>query len=83
MILNNDKAKTYKIGGVMQGFSGPLRTFILIFVNDDGHELWPGEQTNWMASNYPVYVLLKQGTDVCKIPVKIKGNTHQILCSCP
>ena len=73
MILNNDKAKTYKIGGVMQDFPATSHIHFDFLLTMTGHELWPGEQTNWMASNYPVYVLLKQGTDVAKFQSKLKA----------
>lgn len=73
MILNNDNTKVYKIGGVMQDFPTTSHIHYDFLLTMTGHELWPGEQTTWMASNYPVYVLLKQGTDTAQFQAKLKS----------
>lgn len=72
MILNNDNTKLYKIAGVMQDFPTTSHIHFDFLLTMTSHELWPGEQTNWMASNYPVYVLLKQGTDAAQFQSKLK-----------
>ncbi|HEY4327900.1 MAG TPA: ABC transporter permease [Mucilaginibacter sp.] len=71
MYLNNDKSKPYTIGGVMEN---PPKTshlqydFLLTLV---GIEFYKGEQTNWNASNYPDYVLLRPGTNPEMLEKKI------------
>lgn len=72
MILNDDKSKIYKIGGVMQDFPTTSHMHFDFLLTMTGHELWPGEQTTWMASNYPIYVLLKPGADPVQFQAKLK-----------
>lgn len=72
MILNDDKAKPYKIGGVMQDFPANSHIQYDFLLTMSGHELWNGEQTTWMSSNYPTYVLLKPSADASKLQGKLK-----------
>ena len=72
MILNNDAAKPYRIGGVMKDFPTTSHLHYDFFLTMTGHELWDNEQTTWMASNYPTYVLLKPGTDPIQFQSKLK-----------
>ena len=72
MILNNDNTKPYKIGGVMQDFPTTSHIHYDFLLTMTGHELWDGEQTTWMASNYPTYVLLKPGADPVQFQNKLK-----------
>ena len=65
MILNNDNNKPYKIGGVMQDFPTTSHIHYDFLLTMTGHQLWDNEQTTWMASNYPTYVLLKPGYQSC------------------
>jgi putative ABC transport system permease protein len=37
-----------------------------------GYQLWDGEQTQWSASNYPTYVLLKAGTNAARFENKLQ-----------
>lgn len=73
IILNDDKNRIYKIGGVMQDFPATSHIHYSFLLTMTGYQLWDGEQTQWSASNYPVYVLLKPGTDVAKFQSKLKG----------
>lgn len=73
MILNNDNNKPYKIGGVMQDFPATSHLHYDFLLTMTGHQLWDGEQTTWMASNYPTYVLLKPGTDPAAFQEKLKS----------
>ncbi|MDB4903162.1 MAG: FtsX-like permease family protein [Mucilaginibacter sp.] len=71
MYLNNDQTKPYRIGGVMEN---PPKTSHLQFdflLTLNGIEFYKGEQTNWNASNYPDYVLLKPGTNIDQLNKKI------------
>jgi putative ABC transport system permease protein len=71
MYLNNDQTKPYRIGGVMEN---PPKTSHLQFdflLTLNGIEFYKGEQTNWNASNYPDYVLLRPGTNIDQLNKKI------------
>lgn len=72
MILNNDYARPYKVGGVIENFPTTSHLQYDFLLTLTGHEFWQGEQTNWLAYNYPVYVLLKKGTDVAQFQSKLK-----------
>jgi putative ABC transport system permease protein len=72
MVLNNDYKKPYKVGGVIENFPTASHLQYDFLLTLTGKEFWPGEQTNWLASNYPVYVLLKPGTDVVQFQNKLK-----------
>ena len=72
MILNNDNKTLYKIGGVMQDFPKTSHIHYDFLLTMTGHQLWDGEQTTWMASNYPTYVLLKPGADPAQFQNKLK-----------
>ena len=72
MILNNDQNKQYKIGGVMKDF--PVNSYLHFdfILTMTGYQLWEGEQTTWLASNYPTYVLLKPGADTKRFESNLK-----------
>ena len=72
MILNNDTRNPYKIGGVIQDFPTTSHIHYDFLLTMTGHQLWDGEQTTWMASNYPTYVLLKPGADPAAFQSKLK-----------
>jgi putative ABC transport system permease protein len=73
MILNNNVNDPYKIGGVMQDFPATSHLHYDFLLTMTGHQLWNGEQTTWMASNYPTYVLLKPGADAATFQSKLKN----------
>jgi putative ABC transport system permease protein len=72
MFLNNDMKNPYKIGGVMKDFPRTSHIHYDFLLTMNGHSLWDGEQTQWTASNYPTYVLLKPGTDPAQFQDKLK-----------
>jgi putative ABC transport system permease protein len=72
MILNNDQKTPYKIGGVMKDFPTTSHLHFDFLLTMTGHQLWDGEQTTWMASNYPTYVLLKPGANAQSFQDKLK-----------
>jgi putative ABC transport system permease protein len=72
MILNNDKTRIYKVGGVMQDFPTNSHIHYDFCLTMTGYQLWNGEQTGWGSSNYYTYVLLKPGTDAAKLQSKLK-----------
>ena len=72
LVFNNDPEKTYRVGGVMEDFPPTSYLHYDFLLTMTGHQLWDDEQTNWSASNYPTYVLLKKGTDVKQFESKLK-----------
>jgi putative ABC transport system permease protein len=72
MVLNNNFSRPYKVGGVIENFPTTSHLQYDFLLTLTGHEFWPGEQTNWLASNYPVYVLLKQATNATQFQNKLK-----------
>ncbi|MGZ3845598.1 MAG: ABC transporter permease [Flavisolibacter sp.] len=75
LILNNDKKTLFKVGGVIKDFPKTSHLNYNFLLSLSGHELWPGEQSSWVASNYPVYLLLKKGAD----PVQFQRKLGLIL----
>lgn len=59
LYLNNDVKNPYVIGGVMQNPPANSHLQYDFWLSLKGVELFPGEQTNWQANNYDVYVLLR------------------------
>jgi putative ABC transport system permease protein len=77
MYLNNDQSKPYRIGGVMEN---PLHNSTLqydFYLTLNGIEFYKGEQTNWNASNYPDYMLLRPGTNVAELERKITNDLNK------
>jgi putative ABC transport system permease protein len=72
MILNNDKSRIYKVGGVIKDFPSTSHIHYDFWLTMTGYELWKGEQTGWGSNNYYTYVLLKPGTDAVKLQDKLK-----------
>ncbi len=72
MFLNNDTKNPYKIGGVIKDFPTTSHIHYDFLLTMTGHQLWDGEQTTWGASNYPIYVLLKQGANPMQFQNKLK-----------
>src|SRR6185437_2126788 len=72
MYLNNDKTKSYTVGGVIQDIPKTSHlagfNFLLTLATV---EFWKGEQNNWDDSNYPDYVLVRPGTNIPRLEKKI------------
>jgi len=60
--LNGNKSEPYTIGGVIHDFptTSHLKIFSF-FLSLNGVVFYPGEQENWGATNYPIYLKLKKG----------------------
>ncbi|HZI23697.1 MAG TPA: ABC transporter permease [Chryseolinea sp.] len=71
MVLNNDEASTYKIGGVMEDFPSNSHLQYQFLITLTEREFWKGEKNYWWATNYPTYVLLRPGTDPKSFEKKI------------
>ena len=72
MVLNDDKNKTYNIGGVMQDLPTTSHLQYDFLLTMTGYQLWDGEQAQWSSSNYPTYVLLKPGTNAGRFESKLQ-----------
>jgi putative ABC transport system permease protein len=72
LILNDDKNKIYKIGGVMQDFPTTSHIQYDFLLTMTGYQLWDGEQTQWSASNYPTYVLIRPNASADQLQNKLK-----------
>jgi putative ABC transport system permease protein len=77
MLLNNDKSKPYKIGGVMEDFPETSHLHYDFLLSLNGVEFYKGEQNNWQASNYPSYILLKAGTNIPEFEKKLTKDIIQ------
>ena len=74
LFLNDDKSKPYTVGGVMKDFPTTSHLQYDFFLTLSGNELWPGEQTGWGSSNYPVYLLLRPGTNIAQFEKKLTAD---------
>lgn len=71
LIINDDKAHPYSIGGVIEDFPSTSHLHFDFLLTLTGKEFWPGEQTSWCCSNYPMYLLIKPGTNVKDLEKKM------------
>lgn len=79
LYLNNDKAHPYTVGGVMKDFPSTIHIQYDFFLTLKGHELWPGEQNNWMAQNYPTYIRLRPGSNATRLETKLRTIPQKYL----
>lgn len=73
--LNNDKSKPYTVKGVLEDI--PTHSHLCgydFFLSLSGILFYPGEQTNWMASNYITYFKIRPGTDLDQLSAKMTRN---------
>jgi putative ABC transport system permease protein len=61
MVVNNDKANPLTIGGVIENMPDNTHLQYDFFITLSGLEFYPGEQTIWLNSNYPTYILVREG----------------------
>ncbi|HEY9049207.1 MAG TPA: ABC transporter permease [Ohtaekwangia sp.] len=71
IVLNDDPAKTFMVGGVMKDFAVTSHLQYDFFITLTGVEFWPGEQTSWCCWNYNPYVKLRPGTDPAQLEKKM------------
>lgn len=79
LILNDNTAKPYEIGGVIADFPETSHLQCDFLLTLKGNEFWPGEQTYWLATNYHTYFLLRPGTDMAKFQAKLSGVKDKYL----
>lgn len=72
-ILNNDVNRQFKVSGVVENFpvTSHLQCDFIMTMADQ--EFFSGEQTNWGASNYIDYVVVRPGTDVDALEQKLSS----------
>lgn len=73
LILNNDETRQYTVGGVMEDFPANSHLKYDFFITMTGLEFYQGEQKSWGSSNYPTYVVLKEGVDPVAFANKMKA----------
>lgn len=62
--LNNDKDKPYKINAVIEDVPSNSHLYgFNFFMTLSGIDFYPGEQQNWVASNYSTYIKVQKGTN--------------------
>jgi putative ABC transport system permease protein len=71
IIFNNNESQPYTIGGVIEDFPSVSHLQFDFLITLTGHEFWKGEQTSWCCTNYPTYVLVKPGTDIAQLEMKM------------
>jgi len=71
VILNNDETRQYKVSGVIKDWPVTSHLQCDFLITLSGREFYQGEQNNWRNANYPVYVLLRPGTDVSSLEQKL------------
>jgi putative ABC transport system permease protein len=72
LILNNDKDRIYKVGGVIENFPTNSHIQYDFWLTMTGYELWKDEQQGWGSQNYYTYVLLKPGVNVPAFQKKLR-----------
>jgi putative ABC transport system permease protein len=73
LILNNDESRPLKIGGVMQDFPSTSHLQFSFLITLTEREFWEGEQDLFWATNYPTYMLLREGTDPKALANKMRS----------
>lgn len=73
--LNDNTAKPYTVKGVLEDIptNSHLHGFDF-FLSLAGEPFYPGEQINWMATNYVTYFKLRPGTDIGQLGKKMAAD---------
>lgn len=79
LVFNNNTAKPYRVGGVMENFPANAHLQFDFLLTLKGMEFWPGEQQAWDATNYPTYVRLRPGTDAPALAAKLNAINQKYL----
>lgn len=70
--LNNDKSKPYMVKGVLEDIPANSHLYGYdFFLSLSDMLFYPGEQTNWMTSNYITYLKIRPGTDLARLSAKM------------
>ena len=66
--LNNDKSNSYAITAVIEDIPTNSNFYGFdYFMTLSGHEPYPDEKLNWLASNYSTYFKVKKGTNITSL----------------
>jgi putative ABC transport system permease protein len=79
LILNNDEKNPFKIGGVIEDFPTTSHLQYDFLMTMTGVQFWDNEQSDWGATNYPTYILLKPGADPKQLAKKMQGVVEKYL----
>jgi putative ABC transport system permease protein len=71
LYLDNDQKTPFTVSGVMADFPSNVHLHYSFLISLKGVELWPGEQTDWVPSNYPTYILLRPGINPARLEAKL------------
>lgn len=71
LIFNDNPKMPFIVGGVMQDFPSNTHLQYRGFISLAGVNFWEGEQNQWTASNYDVYLQLKPNVNVNAFEKKI------------
>ncbi|MEJ0030537.1 MAG: ABC transporter permease [Bacteroidota bacterium] len=71
LVLNDDKTKTFTIGGVMEDFPPNRHIDFDFFLTLSNVEFWKGEQDSWCCWNYDVYMRLRSDASVPELEQKM------------
>ncbi|WP_437920824.1 ABC transporter permease [Sphingobacterium sp. LRF_L2] len=76
--LNGNKESPYTIRAVIEDFpsNSHLNCFNFLLTLKD-FVFYPGEQDNWGATNYPIYIKLRQGTDIPQFEKKLTAHIQK------
>jgi putative ABC transport system permease protein len=78
LVINNNFSNPYRIGGVIN-FPEKSHFQYDFLLTLKGLEFWPGEQNNWNAYNYHIYVKLRPGTNASRFEAKLSDITKKYL----
>ena len=76
LILNDDPQRQYRVTGVIRDFPATSHVQYDFLLSLAGKEFWPGEQTNWRASNYINYVRVRPGTDITRLEKQLLATVR-------
>jgi len=74
MFFNDFTRMPITVGAVMEDFSATSHLQFRFFISLAGVSFWDGEQKDWKASNYGVYVLLKPGVKIQQLQEKMTAD---------
>jgi putative ABC transport system permease protein len=72
MIIRNNESNPFTVSGVIEDHPENSHFQYDFLMTLTGVEFYEGEQTNWLASNYPTYILVQPGTDPQALAAKFQ-----------
>jgi putative ABC transport system permease protein len=80
IIVNNKMDKPYTVSGVIEDFKTTSHIQFDFLIGTKGLEFWNGEKHDWGASNYAIYIQLKDETNVAELEKKMsKGMLEKMM----